>query len=61
MSWSISELFSGGAADLVGEIGKAIDKNVTSDEERLEIKRLVKAKLMELEEKVLEFHTVELE
>ena len=61
MSWSISDLFTGGAADLVGGIGEAIDKNVTSDEERLEIDRLVKAKFVELKEKVLEFHTVELE
>ena len=33
----ITDLFSGGAGKLVDSIGNAIDKNVTSDEERLEL------------------------
>jgi len=61
MSFSLRDLFSGGAADLVSEVGEAIDKNVTSDEERLEIERLIKSRLADIEEKVLEFHVQELD
>lgn len=42
----LSEIFSGGAASLVTSVGDAIDKNITSDEERKELdNELAKAKL----------------
>ena len=37
MSW-FTKLFSGGVTELVSSVGDAIDKNVTSDKERMQLK-----------------------
>jgi len=42
MSW-LSKLFSSGASDLVSSVGDAIDKNITSDEERLTLRNELEA------------------
>jgi hypothetical protein len=49
MSW-ISELFTNSASALVESIGDAIDKNVTTDEERLKLKNeLVSLQMTQLQ------------
>ena len=45
MSW-LSDIFSSTASSVVDSIGNAIDKNITSDEEKLQLKNeLIKIKL----------------
>lgn len=55
----LGDLFSSGASSLVGSIGKAIDDNVTSDEERLilrnelsQISSALQIKVKEIEKEV---------
>lgn len=55
MGW-LSSIFSSGASSVVEAVGDAIDKTITSDEERLELENeMAKAKLnYELEDKKLD-------
>jgi len=43
----LSNLFAGGAASLIESVGKAIDKNLTSDEERISLENEIQKAEME--------------
>jgi len=50
---AIAGIFSAGASKLVDSIGEALDRNITSDHERLQLEAQVQEALKDLQEKVL--------
>jgi len=56
---AIGTIFSSATAKIVDSIGAAVDRNLTTDHERLEIEKEVKIVLAELEKAVLKANEVE--
>lgn len=54
LNW-LTSLFSKGASELVGTLGEAVDRLVTSDEERLVLKNELKAAVLTFKQSQLEF------
>ncbi len=52
MNW-VSTLFSGGVSKVVESLGTAVDKLVTSDEERLKMKAIIEKEMYNFEKKQL--------
>lgn len=53
MSW-FNDLISSGTSNLVDSVGDAIDKNITSDEEREAIKLSIRQEVNSLEKKIID-------
>ena len=49
MNW-LADIFSGGAAKLVDSVGAAVDRLVTSDQERIELKNALEAEMNRFKE-----------
>lgn len=49
MNW-LADIFSGGAAKLVDSVGVAVDRLVTSDQERIELKNALEAEMNRFKE-----------
>jgi len=56
---AIGTIFSGATAKIVDSVGNAIDKNLTTDHERLQLEKEVKEVLADLEKSVLKANEVE--
>jgi hypothetical protein len=58
---ALSRIVSAGASSLVDSIGNAIDRNITSDEERLKIEAAVQKELNHLQALILQANSLEQE
>ena len=58
---AISTIFTSATASIIDSLGEALDRNITSDHERLEIERQIKFVLVDLEKAVLKANEVEAE
>jgi len=56
---ALGKIFSAGASSLVDAVGDALDKNITSDEERLKIEQAIQGKMVEMQQSVIKANEVE--